>query len=535
MALLKSSTPPASPPHLVFIMVDDMGWNDFGPDSTDMAHASKYLYELAAKGVLLTRYYTQQSCTPARAAFLTGRYPSHCGMGYDTRGSFSASSPYGVPLEYKLIPQYLKDFGYRTTIVGKWNVGHFSIDYLPHHRGFDSALTFQSDQIHYYNYTATGLPKSPTDMLFGQADGPFEIPFSLKGYTTDMFTSRAINMIELVQDDSRPLFLYLAYQAVHVPHETPPTDLYSTSDEWKLENVTDMYRKRFGMTLVALDKSVRRVFDTIEAVGILDSTFLVVTSDNGGCPSDGSNNYPLRGGKFDVFEGGVRVPAFVYSRLLPDSIVGTSFHGLWHVTDWLPTLIAVASNSTDVDLPQGLDGVNQLPFIVDEKKGGNVSARSEILLGMNRWDVRNDVPESLPFKRAMAALIWMHDDGNGTTRAYKFIQNQVRRSWYDPATDDARECTCGIWTQNSENWLFDLDQDPNERTNLLTTLENISHAMSKKVLGYYNVSRATSWKQDESTVAEIYWALTSYLTPWHRPGSESDMFSQPSPPSNTSD
>lgn len=513
-------------------MVDDMGWNDFGPQSTDMFYASHHLYELSTKSVLLERYYTQQSCTPARTAFLTGRYPSSCGMGYDTRGSFQATSPYGIPLEYKLLPQYLKDLNYRTTIVGKWNVGHFNADYLPHRRGFDSALTFQSDEIHYYNYTATGLVKSPTDMLIGEGDRPFQIPLDLKGYTTEMFTKRAVNMIELVRSDSRPLFLYLAYQAVHVPHETPPEDLFSPSDTWKLENVTNKYRYAFGMTLIGLDKSVRRIFDTIDAAGILESTFLVVTSDNGGCPSDGSNNYPLRGGKFDVFEGGVRVPAFVYSKLLPDSLVGARFRGLWHVTDWLPTLLAVATNSIEIEIPEGVDGVNQLPFLLDEEKSSEgSSARSEILLGMNRWDVRNNVPESLPFQRAMGALIWLREDGNGTKRAYKVIQNQVRREWYDPTTDDARECECGVWTLNQENWLFDLDEDPNERTNLMTTLTNISNEMHQKLLGYYNTSRASVWKEDESTVAENFWGKSqSYLIPWHRPGSEADMFSQPDPP-----
>merc|ERR1719453_2110774 len=88
-----------------------------------------------------------------------------------------------------------------------------------------------------------------------------------------------------------------------------------------------------------------------------------MASDNGGCPSDGSNNYPLRGGKFDAFEGGVRVPSFVYSSLLPESQWGAESSSLFHVSDWLPTLYAMGGGDTS-DLPDEIDGVSQLGHLM---------------------------------------------------------------------------------------------------------------------------------------------------------------------------
>ena len=114
--------------------------------------------------------------------------------------------------------------------------------------------------------------------------------------------------IDVTSQDMSPLFLYVAFQAVHVPHDIPPAILFDDdNDGWILENVTGNsddkpYREHFAKTLVAMDRSVKRIMDAIETNGMMESTIFAVASDNGGCPSDGSNNHPLRGGKFDLFE-----------------------------------------------------------------------------------------------------------------------------------------------------------------------------------------------------------------------------------------
>jgi arylsulfatase A-like enzyme len=139
-------------PHVLFIVPDDMGWNDIGYQSSDMKHATPTLNALAADGIKLGSYYTQSSCTPARSALLAGYYPSSIGMGMDSQGAFTISSPYGVGLEHTLLPEAMRDAGYETHMVGKWNIGHYAEALLPHMRGFDSFLGYNGDEENYYSH-----------------------------------------------------------------------------------------------------------------------------------------------------------------------------------------------------------------------------------------------------------------------------------------------------------------------------------------------------------------------------------------------
>lgn len=500
--------------HLVFIMVDDMGHNDIGYATTDLKYATMNLDHLSEKGIILNRYYTQQSCTPARVAFLTGRYPINVGMAYDARGSFTAVSPYGVPLDVKLLPEYLNNHGYRTTMVGKWNIGHFEENYLPHRRGFESALSFQSDEMHYSNYTIQ--PRlgddnyAPVDMLLAEAGEPFLAATMYSGYSTQVFTDRAVDMINLQPMDARPMFLYLAYQAVHVPHDTPPYELVGESDEWKLENVSDQgARYHFAKTLIALDKAVKRIIDTLESANMLENSFVFVASDNGGCPSDGSNNYPLRGGKFDLFEGGVHVPSFIYSPLLPTRMQGTKYNNLFHAVDWAPTLLQIAD--PDMEIPTNLDGVSHIDYFLGTADE-SLEARTEVLLGLNRWDVSPTFqPRDLSFMQSSGAVIYDN---------WKFVKSATHRSWYEPRSHAAHNCTCGLHEAHKSDYLFDLKNDPLEYKNVIGERHEIAAMMKLKLRAYYDNATKTQWRAPEQDVAVAEWSRSGgYLVPWHRPGS----------------
>eukprot|EP00640_Fibrocapsa_japonica_P006777 CAMPEP_0113945942 /NCGR_PEP_ID=MMETSP1339-20121228/53210_1 /TAXON_ID=94617 /ORGANISM="Fibrocapsa japonica" /LENGTH=171 /DNA_ID=CAMNT_0000951793 /DNA_START=45 /DNA_END=557 /DNA_ORIENTATION=+ /assembly_acc=CAM_ASM_000762 len=122
-------------PNLVFILIDDQGYADFGSRSEDLRALMPNLNWLEREGVRLENYYSMHTCTPARAALLTGKYPMHMGM----QGvSLEIADPWGLPLEHRLLPQYLAPLGYSSHAIGKWHLGFFSQDYLPNHRGFDS-------------------------------------------------------------------------------------------------------------------------------------------------------------------------------------------------------------------------------------------------------------------------------------------------------------------------------------------------------------------------------------------------------------
>jgi len=134
-----ASTEESIQPHIILFTVDDLGWNDFGLYSTDLPEATPFMSELAKKGVLITKYYTQPSCTPSRVTMMTGKYAYRNGF---QNYELQHVDQVGVPLSNKLMPAYMKDLGYSTHMLGKWNIGHCSSKYLPHERGFDHFLGY---------------------------------------------------------------------------------------------------------------------------------------------------------------------------------------------------------------------------------------------------------------------------------------------------------------------------------------------------------------------------------------------------------
>ena len=140
-------------PHLIFFYIDDQGFNDMGPNSTDLWWATPTILGLhSTGGIWLDNYYGQHICTPSRASLLTGLYPSHSGMQHSM---ISGNVMWGLPLQYKLMPEYLKDTaGYRTHMVGKWHLGHFSLSHTPKQRGFDTFFGFFSGYESYYGHVS---------------------------------------------------------------------------------------------------------------------------------------------------------------------------------------------------------------------------------------------------------------------------------------------------------------------------------------------------------------------------------------------
>ena len=111
----------AAQPHIILFTVDDMGWNDVGWRSSDLPNATTFMNELAAKSVLMTQYYSQPSCTPSRATIMTGKWAHKNGF---QNYELHVADPVGVPLSNKLMPEYMADLGYKSHMVGKWNIGH---------------------------------------------------------------------------------------------------------------------------------------------------------------------------------------------------------------------------------------------------------------------------------------------------------------------------------------------------------------------------------------------------------------------------
>ena len=387
----RDGEPRAKPPHVVFFLADDVGFDDVGyngdPTLTNRV-STPVIDALADAGVKLSRYYTQPDCTPSRAALLSGKYPATTGTYH---GVLNPQSAWGLPLEHVLLPEALPG-AYRSHAVGKWHVGHSSAKRLPESRGFDSFLGFygamidySTHEIHDHDLACAG-DACAAALADCQVRGSTVADFSGLGggrrdydgmYATDVFADRAVDVIEAEAAD-HPLFLYVAFNAVHGPLEADEADVAAFEAAFLPES--DSTRATFAAVALAMDRAIGRVVDALKATGAYENALVVFASDNGAIPGQagGGSNWPLRGGKFSAWEGGVRVPAFVHSPLLPAHMRGAVYDGLFHVADWLPTIAAAAGAAVDSG-----DGVSHYGALFAD----GPAPRSELLVHVDVYGI----------------------------------------------------------------------------------------------------------------------------------------------------
>ncbi|CAO1301651.1 unnamed protein product [Diamesa serratosioi] len=352
-------------PNIIFILADDMGFNDVS------FHGSSQIFtpnidSLAYSGIILNRYYVNPICTPSRSALMTGKYPIHTGMQHAV---LYGAEPRGLPLSEKLLPQYLKELGYSNHIVGKWHLGHYTRAYTPLMRGFDSHIGPWTGHHDYFDHTAEEKGMTGLDMRKG-----FNIAYDLHGkYTTDVIKDEAVKIIQK-RNASQPLFLYVAHTAVHSSNSYSPLPAPDDTVA-KIKNIDNYNRRKYAAMMYHLDESVGAIVDALSQAKMLSNSIIIFSTDNGG-PAEGFNlnaasNYPLRGVKNTLWEGGVRGAGLIWSPLLRDS--ERVSHQSFHISDWLPTLYAAAGG--DEQNLKDLDGMN----LWDELSKTLPSKRVEIL------------------------------------------------------------------------------------------------------------------------------------------------------------
>ncbi|XP_075971687.1 arylsulfatase J-like isoform X2 [Anticarsia gemmatalis] len=337
--------------NIVFIFADDMGWNDVSFHGSDQI-LTPNIDLLALSGVGFGRYYSHPICTPSRSAFLTGKYAYHLGMqGYP----LSLSEDRALPVDEKLLPEYLKEAGYATHLVGKWHVGSSRNEHLPTSRGFDSHFGHRGGYMDYYEYTVEET-FSPVGTVSGFAlYDNLTAAWDVEGYITDVYTERATSIIKN-HDESSPLFLMVGHNA---PHSSNKESYLQAPPEVvrQMRHVELTSRRMLAAMVKKLDDSVGEIVKALLDKGILDNTIIVFVSDNGGMTSGQYNNYasnyPLRGIKMSPYEGGVRVAGLVWSTNLNNT--SHYWDGYMHVIDWLPTLLSAIGE----EVPSGIDGINQ--------------------------------------------------------------------------------------------------------------------------------------------------------------------------------
>ena len=469
-------------PHIVMIVLDDLGSHDLGlhgtgihtptidgfvtTTATGTQGANDVNVNVNAKGIYLDDYYVLPYCSPTRAALLSGMYPLRTGV----HNVIEPISTAGLPLNIETLPEMLKratptmrdndddnadDNGddsnekepttqppppppqqqqqpsYQTHAVGKWHVGHSAWEQTPTFRGFDSFFGFYQGGQDYFTHSSLGGVDLHFDRSPFCGEGCSKIVDEKGNYSTHVFTREAIKVVHQHANansnaNANPLFLYLAYQAVHCPNEVP------YEYEARYANRTDWTHKRksYAGMLTAADEGIGNLTKALKEAGLWENTLVVLTTDNGGPTTvgcaQGSSNYPKRGGKCSLWEGGTTGDALLAgpalqhllsSRSAVASATNTAtntatattsssettkteggeastrddtnnsmqfprrFRHLFHVVDWFPTLaewVGVVPLNQTV-----LDGVSQAEALAF---GGNgPPARTELFGGYAYW------------------------------------------------------------------------------------------------------------------------------------------------------
>ena len=539
---------------------------------------------LAASGVILTSFYTWKFCSPSRSVLLSGRHPIHVNIHND--GAWAPE--FGIPENMTLLPRKLATFGYVSHHLGKWHVGVSTPSRTPRGRGFDSSLGYMfglNDYLHglsYYGCNGTSHDFAPgtedwlarpedvdrrctirsingrhlhhyTDLWeAGEAgEGP-AVGLNGTAFEESLFASRAVGIIES-HDPSTPLFLYYAMHLLVSPLCAPLEYL----DRFAF--IADNQDRRYVAAMTAMmDDIVGDVVIALKQSGLWENTLLIWSSDNGAAielDNGAKNAYPLKGGYYTDWEGGVRAPAVVNGGILPQKMRGRHLDGLVHISDWLPTfVVGLAGGNTsdplaDADRLPPVDGVNQWPYISGDV---DVSARTEVgFTPLPDTNVSNQTkpPHSVDGNRAEdskhSAIIVMI---NGSK--IKLITGAIAQaSWEGPQYPNGTRpdnVTIGV-CDNSEigcwdTWstveqctvppgcssggacklgcLYNLTADPTEHVDLALELPDLTRTMYSRLEAFsatlYDPYRGV---EDPEAVCAAVEANAGFFGPWLRDGS----------------
>ena len=406
---------PDRPPHIVFILADDLGWNDVSYHGSSQIPTPN-LDALAAAGVELDNYYVNPVCSPTRASLMTGRSMMHTGI-QTPYGAGNVAS--GMNLSYVTIAEALRDnANYSTAAIGKWHLGMKTPEYLPSARGFERYFGYYCGIMDYWKHyedsqdmgaTALDLHEGGVGLGLKPGSGDRAVYGTAGEYSTFMFARKASEWIEEhaeAEPEGKPMFLYLALQAAHSSNnkfvQAPSAYIDSfeaispaneTCGQYELPGTPTCtkraMRKTTASVVSALDDAVGDVVEALKRNGMYNNTIIIFSTDNGG-PTDGTNcnmmnNFPLRSGKGETFEGGVRGVGFIHAPKIMTKTSGSISRQLFHVSDWYETLLSAAvgkeraraiARDADAAVPWKFgDGVDNWAALLS----GSPSARAEIL------------------------------------------------------------------------------------------------------------------------------------------------------------
>ncbi len=331
----KTLEAPKGGPNLIFILTDDLGYGDlscYGSPRINTPH----LDGMATAGLKFTNFYAFPSCSPSRAALMTGCYPPRVGIPNvigPPGPAWTADKQYGLNPDETTLPEMLKTAGYATGMVGKWHLGHWP-ETMPRRQGFDFffGLPYSNDML-----PERGYPDLPV------YDGEKPVDYNPdQALLTQWYTQRSLDFIRENQDTS--FFLYLAHSMPHVP--------LFTGDAYADQSRQGIYAD----VVEEIDGSVGTILAELKTLGLDENTLVVFTSDNGPWltyGNQGGSAGPFREGKGTTYEGGMRVP--MIARWPGQIEAGNISHRTASLIDILPTFATLAEAELPVTKIDGQD------------------------------------------------------------------------------------------------------------------------------------------------------------------------------------
>lgn len=323
-------------PNIILFIADDLGWDDVGYHNSVIPTPT--IDMLVNNGVELNNYYVATTCTPSRASLLTGKYPVNTGL----NSALFYNSPYGLE-NHKTIATEFKELNYSTSFIGKWHLGFAKPKYTPVRHGFDyfygiygGATNYRTKQLndvydlHRYSSNNKQSQLTSSNISYGHIHN--------ETHSTLIYTDE---VIRIIRKDS-PFFVVLSYQAGH----TPLQPIQSTLK--RCTHIVNRFRKKFCGLIVGIDDSMQKIVYELQKNSKWFNTIIVFTTDNGGQPWFGASNYPYRGTKNSLYQGGVKGIGFISGGYVLNKRKTEKYNGLMHISDWYPTLLSFVSHKKNI-------------------------------------------------------------------------------------------------------------------------------------------------------------------------------------------
>lgn len=415
--LVKQRPDDAPPPNVIILLADDLGWADVGYRGSDIQTPN--IDRLAKEGMRLERFYATPFCTPTRAALMTARDPIKLGAAHAV---FMAWDNGGISPTERFMSEDFKAAGYQTAMVGKWHLGHTIEQHTPNARGFDHFHGHFNTDVLYFDHTFAGGHDFQENGKSVRHEGE---------YATDVHGNEATRYINEIRDPNKPFFLYVPFLAPHSPIEAKEEDIAKYSHRIDTPRAP---MKTYAAMVDSLDQAIGTILDSLDAQGIADNTIVLFFSDNGGFYNFGGVNKPLRGGKLEAYEGGIRVNSVMrWPDVLPPNSVNEN---VISVLDVYPSLMT--ATGIEPQYKKKIDGIDRWSAVTgvgDKDRGeplvftSNVSIYNLFKYGVldGQWKLVQEVDHLRRTTEVKTELFNVWADPNETTDISAQHPDQVKR------------------------------------------------------------------------------------------------------------